>query len=183
MPTNITVLNTIWENASDEYTIRIPQATQANITAVGNAIMSYAPVMNEFLDALVNRISLVIVSSKLATNKLAPFKKGMIEYGSDIEEIFTSMASSATVQCRYSRSRSLQKGTTEVQAIFHRVNREDFYKVTIEEAQIKRAFLSNDGLGKLVASITNSLYSADAYDEYLLMKQLVADYFNTVPTA
>ena len=78
MATNITVLNTIWENASDEYTNRIPQATQANITEVGNAIMSYAPVMNEFLDALVNRISLVIVSSKLATNKLAPFKKGMI---------------------------------------------------------------------------------------------------------
>ena len=56
----------------------------------------------------------------------------------------------------------------DVQAMFHRVNREDFYKVTIEEAQIKRAFLSDDGLGKLVASIMNSLYSGDAYDEYIL---------------
>lgn len=183
MPTNITVLNTIWENASDEYTSRIPQATQANITAVGNAIMSYAPVMNEFLDALVNRISLVIVSSKLATNKLSPFKKGMIEYGSDIEEIFTSMSQAQPFNVATAEAEVFKREQPDVQAIFHRVNREDFYKVTIEEAQIKRAFLSNDGLGKLIASITNSLYSADAYDEYILMKELVATHFTSVATA
>ena len=183
MADNITVLNTIWENASDEYTSRVPQATQANITAVGNAIISYAPVMNEFLDALVNRISLVIVSSKMANNKLSIFKKGMIEYGSDIEEIFTSMAKAHVFNVDTAEAEVFKREQPNVQAMFHRVNREDFYKVTIEEAQIKRAFLSNDGLGKLVASITNSLYSADAYDEYLLMKQLVADYFNTVQTA
>jgi hypothetical protein len=72
--------------------------------------------------------------------------------------------------------------TPDVKAMFHRVNREDFYKVTIEEAQLKRAFLSSDGLGKLVASIVNSMYSADAHDEYVLMKELVAQYFSNVAT-
>lgn len=176
MADNITVLNTIWENASTHYTERIPLATRTNITDVGNAILSYAPAMNEFLDALVNKISLTLVASKMAQNKLGVFKKGMIEYGSDIEEIFTSMASAQAFNVDTAEAEVFKRVQPDTRAIFHRVNRQDFYKTTIEEAQIKRAFINNDGLGKLVASIVNSLYSGDAYDEYVLMKQLFADY-------
>lgn len=176
MADNITVLNTIWENGSDEYQSRVPLATRDNITAVGNAILTYGAVVNEFLDALVNRISLVMVSSKMAQNKLAIFKKGMLEFGSDIEEIFTSMAQAHTFNVATAEAEVFKREQPDVRSIFHRVNREDFYKVTIEEAQIKRAFLNNDGLGKLTTSIMESLYSGDNYDEYVLMKQLVADY-------
>jgi hypothetical protein len=183
MAKNLTILNTIWENASDDYQTRVPVATQDNITAVGNAIMTYTVAKNEFIDALVNRISLVLVSSKMAQNKLAVFKKGMIEYGSDIEEIFTSMANAQAFNVDTAEAEVFKRVQPDVQAMFHRVNREDFYKVTIEEAQIKRAFLSDDGLGKLVASIMNSLYSGDAYDEYILMKNLVSDYFTNTPDA
>lgn len=180
MADNITVLNTIWENASEDYQNRIPLATQTNIQNVGNAIINYTAGKNEFLDALVNRISLVLVSSKMATNKLAMFKKGMLEYGADVEEIFTEMAKAQPFDVPTAENEVFKREHPDVAAMFHRVNREDFYKVTIEEAQIKRAFLSNDGLGKLVASIVNSLYSGDAHDEYILMKQLVADYFTNV---
>jgi hypothetical protein len=183
MAKNLTILNTIWENASDDYQTRVPVATQDNIATVGNAIMTYTIAKNEFIDALVNRISLVLVSSKMAQNKLAVFKKGMIEYGSDIEEIFTSMANAQAFNVDTAESEVFKRVQPDVQAMFHRVNREDFYKVTIEEAQIKRAFLSDDGLGKLVASIMNSLYSGDAYDEYVLMKNLVSDYFTNTPDA
>jgi hypothetical protein len=183
MSTNLTILNTVWENASDVYQSRVPLATRDNITAVGNAILNYSATKNEFLDALVNRISLVLVSSKMANNKLSVFKKGTIEYGSDIEEIFTSMANAQAFNVDTSETELFKREQPDVKAIFHRVNRQDFYKVTIEEAQIKRAFLSDDGLGKLVASIMNSLYSGDNYDEYVLMKQLVADYFNKTATS
>jgi hypothetical protein len=176
MADNITVLNTIWENGSDDYQTRVPLATRDNITAVGNAILTYGATTNEFLDSLINRISLVLVSSKMAQNKLSIFKKGMIEYGSDIEEIFTSMAAAQTFDVGLSETEVFKRATPDVRTIFHRVNREDFYKVTIEEAQIKRAFLNNDGLGKLVTSIMESLYSGDNYDEYVLMKELVSQY-------
>lgn len=176
MADNITVLNTIWENGTTLYQERIPVATKDNITAVGNAILSYTATTNEFLDALVNRISLVMVSNKMANNKLAIFKKGMIEFGSDIEEIFTSMASANPFNVGVSETELFKRVPPDVRSIFHRVNREDFYKVTIEEAQIKRAFLNNDGLGKLTTSIMESLYSGDNYDEYVLMKELVTQY-------
>lgn len=178
MANNITTLNTIWENASTDYQTRVPQATRDNIATVGNAILSYSSATNEFLDALVNRISLVLVSSKMAKNKLSVFKKGMLEYGADVEEIFTAMATANPFNVTLAETDVFKRQKPDVSAMFHRVNREDFYKTTIEEAQIKRAFLSNDGLGKLVASITNSLYSGDAHDEYVLMKELVAQYFS-----
>ena len=176
MADNITVLNTIWENGSEEYQARVPVATKQNITDVGNAILTYGSTKNEFLDALVNRISLVMVSSKMAQNKLAIFKKGMIEFGSDIEEIFVGMAEAKPFDVTTAENEVFKREKPDVSSIFHRVNREDFYKVTIEEAQIKRAFLNNDGLGKLTASIMQSLYSADNYDEYVLMKELVSSY-------
>jgi hypothetical protein len=177
MASNLTTLNTIWDNASTEYQNRIPQATRDNITTVGNAILTYASTKNEFLDALINRISLVLVSSKMAKNKLAQFKAGMIEYGSDIEEIFTSMASAIPFNVATAETDVYKRVKPDVKSIFHRVNRQDLYKVTIEEGQIKRAFLSNDGLGKLVSSIVNSLYSGDTYDEYTLYKETIAKYW------
>lgn len=183
MATNITTLNTIWENASTDYQDRVPLATRNNIQAVGNAILNYSATTNEFLNALVNRISLTIISSKMANNKLAMFKKGMLEYGADVEEIFVKMAQASQFNVATSEAEVFKRKKPDVLANFHRVNREDQYKVTIEEAQIKRAFLSSDGLGKLVAGIINSLYSGDAYDEYILMKQLVADYFTNVTAA
>lgn len=183
MADNITLMNTIWENSSTGYQDRVPQATRDNIAQVGNAILNYSADTNEFLDALVNRISLVLISSKMATNKLAMFKKGMLEYGADVEEIFVRMAQATPFNVQLAETEVFKRSKPEVLAMFHRVNREDKYKVTIEEAQIKRAFLSSDGLGKLVAAIINSLYSGDAYDEYILMKQLVADYFTNVETS
>lgn len=180
MAQNITLLNTVWENASTGYQDRVPLATRTNIADVGNAILNYSADTNEFLDALVNRISLVMISSKMANNKLSMFKKGMLEYGADVEEIFVKMAQATPFDVATAESEVFKRSKPEVLAMFHRVNREDKYKVTIEEAQIKRAFLSSDGLGKLVAAIVNSMYSADAYDEYILMKQLVADYFTNV---
>jgi hypothetical protein len=183
MAQNITLLNTVWENASTDYQDRVPLATRTNITDVGNAILNYSATTNEFLNALVNRISLVLISSKMANNKLAMFKKGMLEYGSDVEEIFVKMAQATPFNVTTAEAEVFKRSKPEVLAMFHRVNREDKYKTTIEEGQIKRAFLSSDGLGKLVAAIVNSLYSGDAYDEYILMKNLVADYFTDVTTS
>lgn len=180
---NITVLNTVWENASTDYQTRIPQATRDNITAVGNAILTYQSAKNEFLNALVNRISLVVISSKMANNRLKAFKKGMLEYGADVEEIFTTMATANQFNVTTAETEVFKRVKPDVKAMFHRVNREDFYKVTIEEAQIKRAFLTSDGLGKLVASIVNSLYSGDEHDEYILMKELINQYFTGVNKA
>jgi hypothetical protein len=147
---DVGIANLIWSDASTNYQTRIPLATRTNITAVGNAILTYASAKNEFLDALINKISLTMISNKMATNRLAAFKKGSIEYGGDIEEVFTDIQNAQHFDVAVAEAEVFKRVKPDVSAIFHRVNREDFYKVTIEDAQIKRAFMDAGGLGKLV---------------------------------
>ena len=86
------LLNAIRNDASISYQERVPQATQDNIKEYGSAVLSFSATTNEFLDALVNRIGKVIITSRLYKNPLAMFKKGMLDYGESIEEIFVSLA-------------------------------------------------------------------------------------------
>ena len=87
----IDVLNAIRANASVSYQERIPEATKDNIKEIGNAMLSYQPTQNEFLSALVNRIARVIITSKSYTNPLKMFKKGTLEYGETVEEVFVQI--------------------------------------------------------------------------------------------
>lgn len=171
---NVTVANAIRAVASPDYQSRIPEATKQNIADVGNAIVSYTVTMNEYLNALVNRIALTIIQSKMANNKLARFKKGMLPYGKDVEEVYTNMARAQTYDPNVENP--FGRVMPDVQAIFHRMNRQDKYKVTIYNDTLRSAFLNPGGMESLIADIVNSLYSGDQQDEYLLMKQLVVDF-------
>src|SRR6056297_861507 len=86
-----TLLNAIKDDASPEYQARVPDATQDNLAEVGTAILNYSQTRNEFVSALVNRIGKVIITSKLYENPLSEFKKGMLDYGKDIEEVFVDL--------------------------------------------------------------------------------------------
>lgn len=173
---NVTVANAIRAVASPDYQSRIPEATKQNIADVGNAIVSYTVTMNEYLNNLVNRIALTIIQSKMANNKLARFKKGMLPYGKDVEEVYTNMARAQTYDPNVENP--FGRVMPDVQAIFHRMNRQDKYKVTIYNDTLRSAFLNPGGMESLIADIVNSLYSGDQQDEYLLMKQLVVDFAN-----
>jgi hypothetical protein len=173
---NHEIMNDIRAQASSEYKSLIPEANAQNFAALGTALTTYTPSMNEFLSALVNRIAMTIVSNKMARNKLAPFKKGTLPFGKDIEEIFTDLAVKATFDPAAAETTVFQRVIPNTKAIFHRENRRDFYKVTISNDMLKKAFLNETGLGQLTSTIIDSLYSADKNDEFKLMKELFTDY-------
>lgn len=170
------ILNTIRANASDEYQNRVPVATRDNIAEVGNAITNYEPTRNEFLNALINRIGMVVIQSRLYENPLRSFKKGMLEFGKDIEEVFVEIAKAQTYDPETAETEVFKRVIPDVKTIFHRMNRQDFYKVTISNDQLRTAFLSYRGIEDLIGRIVDSLYSGDNYDEFLLMKNLMNDY-------
>lgn len=170
---SVDVLNTIRANASSTYQERIPEATRNNISKVGSAILNYEPARNEFLNALMNRIGYVIVTSKLAKNPLRMFKKGMLDFGDTVEEIFVDIAKAQHYDPKVAESEVFKRVKPNVSALFHKLNRQDFYKVTISNDQLQTAFLSNNGITDLIARITDSLYSGDNYDEFLLTKELI----------
>ena len=173
---NADIMNAI-RTASESMKEVMPQSVTAdNIEAYGNAITSYSPTMNEFLNVLVNRIAKEIISSKMARNKLAKFKNGSMYYGKDIEEIFVDLIQKATFDDTLAETEVFKKNKPNVKAIFHRENRRDMYKTTVSKDQLKKAFRSEGGLGKLLTAIVNSMYSSNTNDEYKYMKQLLSDY-------
>lgn len=172
---SIDILNVIRANASSVYQDRIPQATRDNIRDVGNAMMTYQSTQNEFLSALVNRIGRVIITSKMYSNPLKEFKKGMLEYGETVEEIFVNIAKAHQYDPATAENEVFKREIPDVQAVFHRLNYQNFYKATISNDQLRQAFLSINGITDLIAKIVDSMYTGAEFDEFTIMKNLIYD--------
>lgn len=173
---SLEILNNIRDNASDAYKSRIPQATQTNITNVGNAIRDYEFAYNEFIDSLIHKIGKTLIESKLFKNKLAVFKCGEIMNQQDVEEIFVNMAQAAVVYDPEGKNPLGRRNNADVQVAYHRMNRRDCYEITIGDVDFLRAFKSEGALDQFIKGLINSVYSRAAHDEWLLMKELLADH-------
>ena len=170
------ILNAIRNSASINYQNYVPVATKdaESIKEIGGVIMDYPTLQNEFLSALVNRIARVIVTSKMYANPLAMFKKGFVEFGESIEEIFVNIAKPFEYDPQTAESEVFKREIPDVRSAFHVMNYQHFYKVTIQENDLKQAFLSYEGVTDLIAKIVDSIYTAAAYDEFLVTKYMLA---------
>lgn len=171
----VNILNAIRNSASLSYQDRVPVATRENIAETGAAINMYTATQNEFLNALVNRIARVIITSKLYENPLRRFKKGIMEYGETVEEIFVNIAKAHPFDPIVAEKTVFQREIPDVAAAFHKLNYKNFYKATISDEQLRQAFLSAEGVTDLIARIVDSMYSGAEFDEYLCMKNLIED--------
>lgn len=172
---SIQILNAIRAQADAEYQNRIPIATQENLRDVGNAMMQYRPAQNAFLNALVNRIARVIITSKSYQNPLREFKRGIMEYGETVAEYFVNIAKAHQFDPAVAEREWMKREIPDVDGVFHTMNYQNFYKVTISDRELRQAFLSQDGVTDLIARIVDSLYTGSEYDEFLIMKQLIVD--------
>lgn len=172
--TVIDILNTIKDNASEEYGIRIPEATRDNIAEIGNALVSNLKTLgNEFVSSLCERIAVTRIHTKVASNKLAVLKKGRKPYGNDVQEIFTNLAKANKFDG--SGQALLLRTIPDVKVLYHRRNREDQYPATITRVQLKSAFVTEETLEAFIKDIIQSMSNADTQDEFILMKNLFAD--------
>lgn len=173
---SVEILNTIRAEASAEYQARIPEATQQNIAAVGNALQTYTLQYNEFISSLVNKIGKTILETKLFTNKLERFKQGTVLNGQDVEEIFIGMAKSEGSYDKNGANPLGRRNPPDVKVIYHRLNRQDYYAITIGDIDFMRVFRSEATLDNFISGLINSVYSGASYDEWVAMKELLATY-------
>lgn len=170
----IDIINTIRQNASAEYQSLVPQVTtEKDIPRVGEVLRGYPALANQFLTALVNRIAAVRVKSALFNNAYANLKKGFLEYGETVEEVFVSIAKAREFSAEKAESRELKRTIPDVRAAFHAMNYRVQYPVTIQDRDLERAFLNAEGVQGLIAKIVDSVYTGAEYDEYLLFKYLL----------
>lgn len=174
------LLDQIRTDASLDYQRRIPEATKAGVQDTVRALNSYRPAMNEFMDALVNQIGRIVARNMSWSNPLAPFKTGMLEFGDTIEEIQVGLlkAHNYDPQREYLERDIFGTERPEIQANFHRVNRSDFYKITINDALLQRAFLDPSGLSNFITQLMTAPTNSDQWDEFLLTVRLFTEYEN-----
>ena len=171
----LNILNAIRNNASNNYKDYVPPITDVSeLKQIGKIIMDVPALQNEFLSALINRIGLVVVTSKMFDNPWAMFKKGFLEYGETIEEIFVDLIRVFEFDAEKAETELFKRVAPDVRAAFHVMNYKKFYKVTIERQKLARAFLSASGMGELITYIMNAIYVSASYDEFLTMKYLLA---------
>ena len=149
--------------------VRIPD-DNSSIHDIGKFILEYQPYQNAYLNALVNRIGRVLVTSRMWQNPWAVFKKGKLEYGETVEEIFVNIAKPHSFDPAKAETEVFRREIPDVRAAFHTMNYQKFYKVTISNDQLRQAFLSYGEMTSLISYIVDSLYSAMQLDEYLVMK-------------
>jgi hypothetical protein len=111
-------------------------------------------------------------------NPLGKFKRGMLTFGDTIEEVNVGLLTAK----RYDTDRDyLEKDIfgqekPDVQSSFHKINRQDFYKLTVNETLLRRAFLDDMGLSGFISQLMEAPQTSDNWDEFTLMCSLFGEY-------
>lgn len=173
---SVDILNVIRNNATVNYKNYVPVATAdaESIREIGAIIMDSPQLQNEFLSALVNRIGRVLVTSKMYDNPWSMFKKGTLEFGETIEEIFVNIAKPFQFDPNVAETNLFKREIPDVRSAFHIMNYQKYYKTTIQNDQLRQAFLSWQGITDLIAKIVDSMYTGANYDEFQTMKYMLA---------
>ena len=170
----VDILNTIRANASSAYQNQVPEITKATeIPAVGDVLFGYPALANEFISALVNRIALVRVNSVTFNNEYAELKKGFLQMGETVEEVFINLTKAREFSPEKAAARELKRSLPDVRSAFHAINWKVQYPMTIQYEDLRQAFTSPDGVTDLIAKLVASLNRSAEYDEYLLFKYLM----------
>ena len=102
------------------------------------------------------------------------FKRGYLELGDSIEEIFVNLADVHGFYPEGAEDTFAKRELPDVRTAFHRMNFQKFYKTTVSSQQLRQAFLSWTGVSDLIARIIESLYTSANTDEYYVMRYFLA---------
>lgn len=173
---SVDILNAIRNNATVNYRDYVPvaQNTPESVREIGSIIMDYETLQNEFVSALINRIGAVLLESKSYENPWSVFKRGKLEFGETVEVIFTNIGKAHNYDASVAENKVFQREIPDIRTAFGSLNYQQFYKDTVQQEDLKQAFLSWDGVTSLIATIVDSMYTADQTDEFLTMKYMLA---------
>lgn len=173
------VLNAIRSTSSSAYQTTVPMATASNIMDVGSAVLS-APtaIRNEFMSNLYNKVGLTLIDSPVVENQFSFLKKGTLEYGQMIEDLYVGLAQSEPYIT------GMHDGDTVPDpfaikklphfAAFYSTILSRQYTVTRHLTDLKKAFHSGGGVESFVAAMMNALVSAENYDDMRATIALIA---------
>lgn len=170
------IMNVIRANSSAGYQEAIPNVddTTESIQRAGQLIMAYQPHKNEFVQALVNRIALVSITSRRYSSPFKWAKKGIMEYGDTEEEIYVAAAEGTPYHPNGTDLSMFGLYKGDVRSAFHALNFQVHYDISINDRELRLAFMSMNGVTDLISRKVESLYTGMEWDEYIMTKYLLA---------
>lgn len=172
LPRGTIMLNAIRADASAMYQALIPEAIDSNISAIGNVILTKENVRNEFLSGLINKIGLTYITGRTYSNPLAPFKRGRLDIGETIEEIFINLIPETAYDVEIAEEQVDRRAIPDVRSVFHTVNRKGKFKWTVQWADLESAFYSTSTFESFVARLMERAYTSDELNEFIYMKDI-----------
>lgn len=169
--TNVNILNAV--RSEYELENRIPAATQDNLSQIFTTMMSYNQGKNVIIPSLLERVGLQTVDSTAWRNPLARYKKDPMRYGMTHEETFVNMCKGKLYDPRESYEYAFQQYQSYVMSVFHKVNLNMQYPVTITYDNLRSAFLSEYGIRDMMTAKMESAVTGANWDEYNAMKNMV----------
>lgn len=170
----VDIMNVIRENASFNYQNSVPIVNSyVEVPVVGEVIYGTPALANEFLNSLVNRIATTRIKSATFNNPYRDLKKGYLEFGETIEEIFVGIAKVRLFNNEKVDEYEFKRTLPDVKAAFHAINWKVQYPVTIQDEDLRMAFTAENGVRDLIARIVDQVYTGAEYDEFLLFKYML----------
>lgn len=178
---NSTILENVWLNGTNDYQQRIPKET-INDMSMAVAYL-FDPqnydLYNQFVNALINRIGATYVHQQAWRNKLAGFKKANLNFGDKLEEIAIKWIRGHAYSDIPDPDKLFGDYRPDVAIWFHKINRQDYYPITVNDEELRMAFAgdgASEGLNNFIAQVMETPVSSDEYDEYRIMMELFAYY-------
>lgn len=176
----VNMANTVRALAGNDFANAVPVATRTNISSYATPILEISSLRNMFVNTLVQRIGFEFIHNKRYNNPLARFKKGSTPLGGIVEEIGTNPVESQGFSSDgYIRTPDgqvltpLNKRTPDTKVLYHTINREDQYPISISRQQLQTAFVSWEKLDDFISSVMSAMYSGDSIDEFIYTKNLI----------
>lgn len=174
--TNVNLLNAVRNTMSVDYRDRVPQATKDNIDAISKTLTDpYNPMTrNELVPALVNLIVSQSISTEAFRNPLRILNSNAMPYGNGEQEVYVNFAQGYAHDANISIEDATAIYDSYIMALYHKINFNNDYPVTIYYEDLRGAFLDSYGLKNLISAKVESVVSACNWDEFTTAKELIA---------
>lgn len=173
--TNINMLNAVRQTMSVDYRDRVPVATRANIADIEKTLTDpYNPMArNELVPALVNLIASQSISTEAFRNPLRVLNSNAMPFGNGEQEVYVNFAQGYAHDANISIEDATAIYDSYIMALYHKINFNNDYPVTIWFEDMRGAFLDDYGLRSLVQAKVESVVSACNWDEFTTAKELI----------
>lgn len=176
-PTGQEVASAMYNLSSGNFRNTIGDPNETNSLDFMNGLLEYPDTLGVEFMTLATRIGRVIAHRNILRNKLAPFKMENMTLGYTMEEYFVECAKEHAYDQADAENTLFKRELPDIKTAFYIVNRKSFYPSTITDDDLRKYFVTWDGVNSLIARIVDSMYNGDNKDDYNYMKSALVKHY------